>query len=141
MCVPSSRTLIRLYSITSPFSCTAASCGSRAFHASTSLLQQAKGKGKGPATASAPAIVEKYDLTTQIPVNLLKEGDEPIYRPDESYPPWLWTLLEEPPLLDDLAMKGVENLTQPELKRVIRMASKKRIKTRNLEMTKATEEG
>jgi len=126
--------------MSSTFSSCIAARGSRAFHASTSLLQ-AKAKGKGPAAASAPAIVEKYDLTTQIPVNLLKEGDEPIYRPDESYPPWLWTLLEEPPLLDDLAMKGVEHLTQPELKRVIRMASKKRIKTRNLEMTKATEEG
>ena len=112
--------------------------GARALHLSAALLQ-AKAK-KGPAGPAAPVIVEKFDLTTQIPVNLLKEGDEPVYKPDDAYPPWLWTLLEEPPLLDDLAMKGVENLTQAELKRVIRLASKKRIKTRNLETTKNTEE-
>ncbi len=113
--------------------------GMRALHV-TASLSQAKAKGKGPATAAAPAVVEKYDLTTQIPVNLLKEGDEPVYKPDDAYPPWLWTLLNEPPLLDDLAMRGVEKLSQPELKRVIRLTSKKRIKQRNLESEKATEE-
>ena len=120
-------------------SCRSAWRGVRALHV-TASLSQAKAKGKGPATAAAPAVVEKYNLTTQIPVNLLKEGDEPVYKPDDAYPPWLWTLLNEPPLLDDLAMRGVEKLSQPELKRVIRLASKKRIKQRNLETEKATEE-
>lgn len=102
---------------------------SRLFHATPSAAQ-AKAKAK-PAAAAGPAVVEKYDLSTQIPVNLLKEGAEPTYAPDDAYPPWLWTLLDEPPLLEDLAMKGVEKLTQSELKRVIRLASKRRIKEKN----------
>jgi hypothetical protein len=101
----------------------------RSLHASSAVLQ-AKSKAK-PAATAGPAIVEKYDLSTQIPVNLLKEGAEPTYQPDDAYPPWLWTLLDDPPLLEDLAMKGVEKLTQSELKRIIRLASKRRIKEKN----------
>ncbi len=110
----------------------------RALHGSSAALQAKKGK---PAAAAGPAVVEKYDLTTQIPVNLMKEGDEPVYRADAEYPPWLWALADEPPLLDDLLMKGVEKLTQPELRRVLRLTSKKRIKARNLETAKAKDDG
>jgi hypothetical protein len=122
-----------------PLVAAAAAAPARGFRASAAA-SQAKAKAKPGAAAAGPAVVEKYDLATQIPVNLLKEGDEPTYQPDAAYPPWLWTLLDEPPLLEDLAMKGVERLTQPELKRVIRLASKKKIKTRNDATSKITED-
>lgn len=95
------------------------------------LQQQAAGKKKAPAAAASAAPVEKFDLTKQIPVNLLKEGEEPVYKPDSEYPPWLWKIIEEPPLVDDLLMRGVENLSLEELKRVTRVSSKKRIKASN----------
>jgi hypothetical protein len=109
-------------------------------HTSAVLAQVGGAKKKPAAGGGAAAPVEKYDLTKQIPVNLMKEGEEPVYRKDEEYPPWLWALLEEKPLLDDLLMKGVENLTQPELKRILRATSKRRIKTSNTSREKATGE-
>ena len=116
-----------------------APCLARGAHASAPLLQQAGAATKKPAAAGgAAAPVEKYDLKTQIPVNLMKEGDEPVYRPDAEYPPWLWALLEEKPLIDDLLMKGVENLTAPELKLILRATSKRRIKSKNTSLAKTS---
>ena len=114
----------------------------RALHAGAPALQQAAAAKKKPAAGGggAAAPVEKYDLKTQIPVNLMKEGDEPVYQADAAYPPWLWALLEEKPLVDDLLMKGIENLTQPELKSVLRASSKRRIKSANAASEKTTGE-
>jgi hypothetical protein len=122
-------------------SCALAAAAQAALHTSAPALQQGAAKKK-PAAAGggAAAPVEKYDLKTQIPVNILKEGDEPTYKPEAAYPPWLWGLLEEKPLIDDLLMKGAENLTQGELKLVLRATSKRRIKTANAQSEKATGE-
>jgi predicted Rossmann fold nucleotide-binding protein DprA/Smf involved in DNA uptake len=94
------------------------------------LSQQAKKKAAPSAGSAAP--VEKYDLAKQIPVNLMKEGEEPVYKSDSEYPSWLWKITEEPPLVDDLLMRGVENLSLEELKRVARVSSKKRIRSMNI---------
>ena len=121
----------------------AAAAAAAPLHTSAVALQQGAAAAKkkpaaGGAAAAAP--VEKYDLKTQIPVNLMKEGDEPTYKPDAAYPPWLWGLLEEKPLIDDLLMKGVENLSQPELKTVLRASSKRRIKSANAASEKTSGE-
>ena len=108
----------------------------RCLHVTASLAQQAAKAKKGAAVA-APVVVEKYDLTKQIPVNVLKEGPEPEYQPDRAYPPWLARLLDEKPLVEDVLMRGVENLTQPEMKLVIRATRKHRIKTSNAASEKA----
>ena len=102
-------------------------------------LSQAKKKGGAPA-AAGPAVVESYDLKTQIPVNLMKEGGEPVYKPDSEYPPWVWQLLEEPPLPEDLLMMGVEHMSEKEMKYVKRAANKDRLATNNenTEKTKAS---
>lgn len=101
--------------------------------ASSPLLQKAAaGGGKAKGGGAAPAApVESFDLARQIPVNLLKDGPEPEYGPDSAYPPWLFELLEEPPPVEDLLMRGVEALSVPELKAVARAASKRRIKEAN----------
>jgi hypothetical protein len=123
--------------------CAAPAAAAAPLHTSALALQQGAAAAKkkpaaGGAAAAAP--VEKYDLKTQIPVNLMKEGDEPTYKPDAAYPPWLWGLLEEKPLIDDLLMKGVENLSQPELKTVLRASSKRRIKSANAASEKTSGE-
>ena len=105
----------------------------RALHACAPLLQAKK---KAPAAAAAPAVVESYDLKTQIPVNLLKEGPEPTYKADKEYPAWLFKLLDDPPMAAELLMRGVENLSLAELKAVRRRANKDRLLTTNMNTEK-----
>jgi hypothetical protein len=62
---------------------------------------------------------------------LFAEGPEPEYKPDSEYPAWLWKLLEEKPLLEDYVMKGLENVPHGEMKMVVRMINKRRIKEGN----------
>jgi len=93
-------------------------------------VQQPK-KPAGGGGAAAPAVEEKYDLTKQIPVNLLKEGKEPEYRPDNEYPAWLFEITKEKPLLEDLIMKGIENVPADKARAVLKEINKKRIKEHN----------
>ena len=111
----------------------------RQLHASTPVAQVKK-KAPAGGAAAAPAVAESYDLKAQIPVNLLKEGPEPAYKPDGEYPPWLFKLLEDPPMAAELLMSGVENLSQQELKAVRRRANKDRLLNSNLisEKTKSS---
>lgn len=103
--------------------------------APTAPLLQAKGGAakKGGSGPAAPAAEEKYDLTKQIPVNLLKEGGEPEYKADAEYPPWVFKLLEEKPSPEEIVMRGLENVPDEHAKMVFKTANKKRIKTRNAE--------
>lgn len=61
----------------------------------------------------------------------LAEGGEPEYKEDSAYPPWVFKLLEEKPLLEDMVMKGIENVPTEQMQTVFRMANKRRIKERN----------
>ena len=102
-------------------------------------LYQAKGaaaKKGGAAPAAAAAPEEKYDLSKQIPVNLLKEGGEPEYKADSEYPAWVFRLLDEKPLLEDMLMKGLENVPADKAKLVLRGINKRKIKDRNKDSAK-----
>jgi hypothetical protein len=61
----------------------------------------------------------------------IAEGGEPEYKPDDQYPEWLWTIAAEKPLVEDYIMKGLENVPHKEMKMVIRMINKRRIKDGN----------
>jgi hypothetical protein len=99
---------------------------------STPLLQAKGGAAKkGGPSGPAPAVEEKYDLTKQIPVNLLKEGPEPEYKADSEYPPWVFKLLEEKPSPEEIVMRGLENVPDEHAKMVFKTANRKRIKARN----------
>jgi hypothetical protein len=43
----------------------------------------------------------------------------------------VWKLLEDKPLLEDVVMKGLENVPQASMKSVFRMSSKRKIKEAN----------
>jgi hypothetical protein len=102
---------------------------SRAVHVSAAVGQKAPAKkGGGGGAAATPAFVEeKVDLKVKIPVNIAKDGADPEYKPDSEYPPWLFALLEEKPLLEDYVMRGLEHVKGREMKTVARLANKKRI--------------
>jgi len=136
--------------------------------ATRALAQKKKPGGGGGGGGAAAAPEEKYDLKTQIPVNLLKgeeggegarahtrrapkrdggrtptprlprprpppsaDGGEPEYKADDQYPPWLFKLIDEKPILEDYVMKGLENVPTGDMKRVFRLANKRRIKEYN----------
>ncbi len=64
------------------------------------------------------------------------DGAEPEYKAESEYPPWLFKLLEEKPLLEDYIMKGLENVPEQDMKMVFRMANKRRVKANNDRMRK-----
>jgi hypothetical protein len=143
--------------------------------ATRALAQKKKPGGGGGGGGAAAAPEEKYDLKTQIPVNLLKgeegkgrvrartraalrnvtaggrtptprlprppfppsaDGGEPEYKADDQYPPWLFKLIDEKPILEDYVMQGLENVPTGEMKRVFRIANKRRIKEYNTSIRK-----
>jgi hypothetical protein len=110
----------------------------------TAPLAQAKGGakkgGSGAGGAAAAAAEEKYDITKVVPVNILKEGSEPEYKADSEYPPWIFKLLEERPVLDDLLLPGIEKMSPESMKRALRMVSKRRIKAANMARAKGGDE-
>ena len=58
--------------------------------------------------------------------------DPPLSAPDSgAYPPWLFELLEDKPILADHLQKGLENVPAADLKSVIRQINRKRIKDGN----------
>ena len=59
------------------------------------------------------------------------DGADPEYQADDKYPPWLFKLLDERPMLEDFIMKGLEKVPREEMKMVFRLANKRRIKEAN----------
>jgi hypothetical protein len=68
------------------------------------------------------------DLGT-IPVNIMKNGEDPPVLPDEEYPEWVFQLHEDLPSLQDLqdkiAKEGFEALSESEVKRAMKLAHRK----------------
>ena len=60
----------------------------------------------------------------------LQAGEDPVIKPDDEYPEWLFSLGELSGL-GELQAKGVENLTAEEKKRYYQLRSTQQIKERN----------
>ena len=67
-----------------------------------------------------------------------KDEPEPELKPDSEYPAWVFRLTEERPILEDLVMRGLEHVPAKDMKRVFRLANKKRIKESNLKNSKTS---
>lgn len=104
------------------------------------LLQKGGGKKGGGGGPAAAAVEEVFDLTKVIPVNIMKDGQDPEYKPDNEYPPWLFKLLEEKPVAEEIMMKGLENMNRSDMRQVLRSVSKKRIKAKNATSAKGGED-
>jgi Mitochondrial ribosomal protein L37 len=88
------------------------------------------------AAEDAAASAETFDLSRQIPVNLLKEGPEPEYKPDADYPPWLFQLLEPKVPRSELLQRDARELSNPERKSIFRQSRRAAIRQRNREEKK-----
>jgi large subunit ribosomal protein L54 len=114
-----------------------------ALRASAPLLQKGgaaakKGGGGGGGAAAAAPAAETFDLAKVVPCQLLKEGADPELQPDAAYPEWVFRLTEDRPLLEDLVMRGLEHVEPKDMKRVFRVANKRRIKAANLAAAKTS---
>eukprot|EP00953_Heterococcus_sp_UTEX-ZZ885_P000940 1017-Heterococcus_DN1.PRE.1 len=82
-----------------------------------------KGSTEEESTASAAA------TAGIIPINYLKDGTDPVAKPNEYYPDWLRDL--SLPNATELKLKGLENLTIDEERRYLQLQNRKRIKDNN----------
>ena len=94
---------------------------------------------KGAAIASAkPA--EVVDSNTVQGLNILQNGSDPVLRPDEEYPDWLWTIHEPLPSVSSLQARvvaeGADALTDFEKTRMIKQWNRHRIRESNNEKKK-----
>lgn len=77
-----------------------------------------------------------HSLSTCAALLATADGPEPEYKPDSEYPPWVFGLLDEKPLLEDFIMRGMEKVPTDKMKTVFRMANKRRVKASNASMKK-----
>ena len=92
------------------------------------------GGGGGGAAAAVPA--EKWDLTTQVPVLLEKDAEQPVYKDDSEYPEWLWALLEPTKTVQEQLMEGTDTLTPRQVRSLLKHARRELIKEGNLASSK-----
>lgn len=80
---------------------------------SGSAVHWAKGAGKGAkktdaAAADGGASTGSMSTTHCTGLNILKDGKDPEFMPDDQYPDWLWTMLD--PEKGNIAMKTLGEL-------------------------------
>eukprot|EP00611_Tribonema_gayanum_P028630 TRINITY_DN740_c0_g1_i4.p2 TRINITY_DN740_c0_g1~~TRINITY_DN740_c0_g1_i4.p2 ORF type:complete len:117 (+),score=18.33 TRINITY_DN740_c0_g1_i4:59-409(+) len=89
-------------------------------------LSKAAKKGRQPEPANAAA---SQPSVQTIPVNYLKDGQDPVVMANEHYPEWLRCLTLKN--MTELNTKGYDNLTLEELRRYWQLASRRKIKESN----------
>ncbi|CAM9769415.1 unnamed protein product, partial [Phaeothamnion confervicola] len=98
---------------------------------SRSFAKAKKGgkKGADEEDADAAAGSEEAAAPDTLPLNHLKDGQDPKILPTDQYPEWLWNLTL--PSLNELERKGYNNLTLREERRYWRIKTVRKIKENN----------
>jgi large subunit ribosomal protein L54 len=81
--------------------------------------------------SSIAGIVSSCDATVATGVNILKKGSDPPLKPDSEYPEWLWDLAKPPKTLSELRRGNETELPMREQKRLLKLANRDGIRTRN----------
>ncbi|KAF3334231.1 54S ribosomal protein L37 [Carex littledalei] len=90
------------------------------------------GKGGGAADGTKDsALSNEIKSTTVFGANILKEGADPKILPEKEYPDWLWGLLDKRPPLSELRRKDPELLPFEDVKRLVKLDNRSRIKENN----------
>ena len=112
---------------------TPAAAGARAF------AKKAPAPAKGGAKVAESAAAAN-DLESVVRgLNILKDGQDPVVKPDSEYPDWVFELHKPLPSLEELSDKykdDPESLTHRETKRLIREWNRQRIREGNDEKRK-----
>ncbi|EPS71701.1 hypothetical protein M569_03059, partial [Genlisea aurea] len=91
-----------------------------------------KGSKSGAADAPRVLVISKeVKATTVHGGNILKDGQDPKILPDSEYPEWLFRLLDKRPPLSELKRKDPESLPFEDLKRLVKLDNRARIKENN----------
>ena len=100
---------------------------------------KAKKGAKGGAASDGPKasiLSKEVKASTVVGANIRKDGTDPKILPDSEYPDWLFHLLDKRPALSELRRKDKEALSYEELKRLVKLDTRARIKENNLEKAK-----
>lgn len=89
--------------------------------------------GDGPKTSS---LSKEVKSTTVVGANILKDGADLKILSDSEYPDWLFHLLDKRPALSELRRKNKETLSYQDLKRLVKLDTRARIKANNTERAK-----
>ncbi|KAJ7537121.1 hypothetical protein O6H91_12G098400 [Diphasiastrum complanatum] len=90
--------------------------------------------GDGPA---APVVSKELRAKAVLGANILKEGADPVIKEDKEYPDWLWGLLDKQPALSELERKNPDTLPMHDLRRLVKLDNRRRIKEKNSLRAKA----
>ncbi|CAM9397650.1 unnamed protein product [Heterosigma akashiwo] len=71
-----------------------------------------------------------------VPINFLKDGQDPLIKPDSDYPEWLWGL-KLTSLADLKKAEKIDEISTPDLKRYWRLLNRSKIKEKNDESSLA----
>ncbi|KAI3969043.1 hypothetical protein MKW92_050533 [Papaver armeniacum] len=102
----------------------------RTFAAGAKAKKSGKGGGAGDAP-KASSLSKEIKSTTVVGGNILKEGTDPKLLADSEYPDWLGHLLDKKPALSELRRKNIETLPYDDLKRLVKLDNRARIKENN----------
>ncbi|EFJ10560.1 hypothetical protein SELMODRAFT_128071 [Selaginella moellendorffii] len=89
-----------------------------------------KGRG-GPSAPTGPTVPMEQRVNVVLGANIFKEGSDPPIHADSEYPDWLWTLDKPLPPLSDLKRRDFKSLKLQELKRLVKLDNRQRIKDSN----------
>mmetsp|Transcript_15198 Transcript_15198/g.21540 ORF Transcript_15198/g.21540 Transcript_15198/m.21540 type:complete len:118 (+) Transcript_15198:78-431(+) len=99
----------------------------------SSVRYFSKPKNKGKVVKIEEETIEEVPKPKTIPVNFLKDGEDPLELSNENYPDWLRTL--RLPNLTELDNKGYENLKIKEKKRYLKLSARSIMKDNNSNST------
>ena len=96
-------------------------------------------KAPAKAPAAKQQLQKQADMSIVHGLNILKDGEEVMVKPDSEYPEWVFELHKPLPSLEELSDKykaDPESLTHRETKRLIREWNRQRIREGNDEKRK-----
>mmetsp|Transcript_4365 Transcript_4365/g.7455 ORF Transcript_4365/g.7455 Transcript_4365/m.7455 type:complete len:107 (+) Transcript_4365:93-413(+) len=77
-----------------------------------------------------------FEVGSPIPINFMKDSPDPVIKPDDEYPEWLFSLTEPLPtkreLVEMIEKDGMEAVSTRHLKLTKRRLTKEQIKENNL---------
>eukprot|EP00123_Amoebidium_parasiticum_P012630 comp21486_c0_seq1/m.29759 comp21486_c0_seq1/g.29759 ORF comp21486_c0_seq1/g.29759 comp21486_c0_seq1/m.29759 type:complete len:114 (-) comp21486_c0_seq1:124-465(-) len=85
----------------------------------------AKKKAGKDAGGGKPTVVANFNPAVCNGANIYVGGEDPPLRPNEEYPDWLWTLLDEPKITDPLDKRYWRKLRKTSIRKANQLTARK----------------